>query len=263
MAEHIRLLSISREVIERLIDSPLLQDAAYPTLLHADLHKRNIYVSDDDPTFVTGLIDWQSTSVEPAFVYANETPDFAAHPDHVPLAGDGQETLAGERKIGEDKKYKDALLCSQTFDVCMKGFVPKLRAARALDDTLFRPFRYCHSSWKDSAAAVRQSLIEVSKSWKELGLPGSCPYLPTKEELAEHKKQYEDFETVQKLKLWLIRVLDTNSDGWVPADAWEWSKMAHRDAFNKWMQTAREAKGTGHDEMTEEKARRLWPFDDR
>ena len=150
-------------------------------------------MSDDDPTFVTGLIDWQSTSVEPAFVYANETPDFAAHPDHVPLAGDGQETLAGERKLGEDKKYKDALLCSKTFDVCMEGFVPKLRAARALDDTLLRLFRYCHTSWKDSVAAVRQSLIEVSQKWKELGLPGSCPYLPTKEELVEHKKQYEDF----------------------------------------------------------------------
>jgi len=130
--EHIRLLNISREIIERLMDSPLIQNTASPTLLHADLHKRNIYVSDDDPTLVTGLIDWQSTSVEPAFVYANETPDFAAHPDNVPPADDGRETPAGERETGENKKYKDALICSQTFDVCMKGFVPKLRAARHL-----------------------------------------------------------------------------------------------------------------------------------
>ena len=261
--EHIRLLSISREVIGRLIDNPVIQNAASPTLLHADLHKRNIYVSDDDPTLVTGLIDWQSTSVEPAFVYASETPDFAALPDHDPLADDGRETPAGKRETDEDKKYKDALRCSQTFDVCMKGFVPKLRAARALDETLLRPFRYCHTSWRDSAAAVRQELIEVSKNWKELGLAGSCPYLPSEEELAEHKKQYEDFENVQKLKLWLIRVLDTNSDGWVPADAWEWSKMAHRDAFEKWMQTARDAERIGDNEMTEEKARRMWPFDER
>jgi len=153
-------------------------------------------VSDDDPTIVTGLIDWQSISVKPAFVYANETPDFAAHPDHVPLADDGRENLAGARETGGEKKYKDVLFCSQTFNVYIKGFVPKLRAARALDDTLLRPFRYCYCPWKDSAAAVRQSLIEVSKNWKELGLPGSCLYLPTKEELAEHKKQYKDFETI-------------------------------------------------------------------
>ncbi|KAL2046319.1 hypothetical protein N7G274_001766 [Stereocaulon virgatum] len=179
--EHTCPLNTSREVIERLIESPLIQNTASPTLLHAELHKRNIYVSDEDPTLVTGLIDGQSTSVEPAFIYANETPDFAAHPDHVPLADDGRETPAGKGEIVEDKKYKDALLCSQTFDVCMKGFVPKLRAARALDDMLLKPFRYCHSSWRDSAAAVRQELIEVSKSWKELGLAGSCPYLPTEE----------------------------------------------------------------------------------
>lgn len=261
--EHIRLLSISREVIKRLIDNPIIQSAASPTLLHADLHKRNIYVSDDDPTIVTGLIDWQSTSVEPAFVYASETPDFAAHPDSVLLAHDDQEKPAAERKTGKDRKYKDALLCSQTFDVCMTGFVPKLRAARALDDTLLRPFRYCHTSWKDSATAVRQELIEVSKNWKKLGMSGSCPYLPSEEELAEHKKQYEDFENVQKLKLWLIRVLNTNSDGWVPADAWEWSKMAHWDAFEKWMQTARDAMGAGDEDMTEGKARKMWPFDMR
>lgn len=221
-------------------------------------------MSDDDPTLVTGLIDWQSTSVEPAFVYANETPDFAAHPDDVPLADDGRETPAGEKGTVEDKKrYKDALVCSQTFDVCMKGFVPKLRAARALDDTLLKPFRYCHTSWRDSAAAVRQELIELSKRWKELGLAGSCPYLPTDEELVEHKKQYEDFETVQKLKTWLIHALDTNSDGWIPTDAWERSKVAHKEAFENWMQTARDAEATGDGDMTEEKARRLWPFDER
>lgn len=259
--EHIRLLNISREVIEGLIESPLIQNTASPTLLHADLHTRNIFVSDDDPTLVTGLIDWQSTSVEPAFIYANETPDFATYPDQVPLAVDRRKTPVREKGSVEEKEYKDALICSQAFDVCMKGLVPKLRAARALDDTLLRPFRYCHTSWRDGAAAVRQELIEVSKNWKELGLAGSCPDLPTEEELVEHKKQYEDFETVQKLKILLIHALDTNSDGWVPTHAWEWSKVAHRVAFEKWVQTARDAEGTGEDDMTEEKARRLWPFD--
>lgn len=265
--EHIRLLNISREVIEKLMESPLIQNAASPTLLHADLHKRNICVSDDDPTLVTGLIDWQSTSVEPAFVYANETPDFAALLDHVSLVDENLEPPGRKREREYDQKDKDAIYCSQTFDVCMTGFVPKLRAARALDDTLLRPFRYCYTSWRDSAAAVRQELIEVSRNWKTLGLEGSCPYLPGGEELAEHEKQYEDFEAVQKLKLWLMRVLDTNSDGWVPTEAWEWSKKVNREAFDEWMKTSRavknELEGRGDDGMSEEKARRLWPFDER
>lgn len=258
-----RLLGISRAVIERLIENPLVQGATSPALLHPDLHKRNIYVSDDDPTMITGLIDWQSTSIEPAFVYTNETPDFATYPDHVATSNDDLKNPT-EAKGVDEKKQKDVLICRQTFEVCMMG-VPKLRAARALDETLLRPFRYCCSSWRDSAAALRQELLEVSQKWIELGLPGSCPYLPTQEEVAEHKEQYEDFETVQKLKVWLIGFLDTDSDGWVPTDAWEWSKKAHRAAFDKWMEARQEvAKETPQtNEMSEEKAQRMWPFDER
>lgn len=62
-------------------------ETAAPTLYHADLHKRNVFVSDDDPTIITGLIDWQSSSIEPAFEYADEVPDFAAPSLTVPKEG--------------------------------------------------------------------------------------------------------------------------------------------------------------------------------
>lgn len=199
--KHIRLLNINREVIDKLIKNSLIQHIAFSILLHADLHKRNIYVLDEDLTLVTGLIDWQSTNVESTFIYANETPDFIAHLDHVLLIDDDRETSTKKEEIVENKKYKNALFCNQIFDVCIKNFVLKLRAVKTLDDTLLKSFRYYHSFWRDSAVAVRQKLIEIFKNWKELGLTGSYPYLSTEEELIEHKKQYEDFETIQKLKL--------------------------------------------------------------
>ncbi len=52
------------------LDSGILAAAA-PTLHHADLHKRNIFVLDDDPTVIAVITDWQSSSVEPGFEYAN------------------------------------------------------------------------------------------------------------------------------------------------------------------------------------------------
>lgn len=73
--KHLRLLKINKEVIPELIKSPLICDLATPTLLHADLNKRNIFVSENDPTIITSVIYWQSTSIEPTFVYAKETPD--------------------------------------------------------------------------------------------------------------------------------------------------------------------------------------------
>lgn len=144
----------------------------------------------------------------------------------------------------------------------MQGLVPKLRPARLQDPTLFRPFHYAHTSWRDSATATRQALIELSVQWQELGLQGSCPYIPTGEELARHSRDYEDFETRQKLKVWLTKFLDTNSDGWIPNEAWEASLEAHRALYEQWMEAAREVEDE-NEKMTDEKADKLWPWDAR
>jgi hypothetical protein len=256
--EHARLLGFSREVMEKLIKDARIQNASLPTLVHADLHKRNIYVLPEDPTVITGIIDWQSTSLEPAFVYADETPNLASLPEENISDEDDTSVAATEHK----KMVKDASICYQIYNVSLKGLVPKLRAARVLDPTLFRIFHYCHTSWRDSATALRQELIELSSRWNELGMEGSCPYLPTKEELDEYAQHYEDFETVQRLKQWLRQSLNTNSDGWVPNEAWGAAKDAHRAAYDEWIETARESEAQGGD-LTVEKADKLWPFDSR
>ncbi|OQD81485.1 hypothetical protein PENANT_c027G06816 [Penicillium antarcticum] len=150
--------------------------------------KRSIYVSAEEPTVITGLIDWQSTSIEPAFIYANETPDFAALPrvpEEDPLENEQNETEVSGQK---ERELKDASVCYQTYDVVMTALVHKLRPARLLDPTLFRLFHYCHTTWRDSAVAVRQELIELSARWAELGLEGLCPYSPTEAELKQHAR---------------------------------------------------------------------------
>jgi hypothetical protein len=68
-------------------------------------------VSDDNPTIITGIIDWQSTSIEPAFVYAHETPDFAAPLDDDALSENADEPA---NETDEEKRLKkDAELCNQ------------------------------------------------------------------------------------------------------------------------------------------------------
>jgi hypothetical protein len=261
--EHIRLLKINQEVLQKLIKDKRIQDAATPALLHQDFHKRNIYVSAEDPTVITGLIDWQSTSIEPAFVYANEAPDFATLPiiPEEDLSDNVAEQDENEAKQKE-RELNDASICQQTYNVVMTALVPKTRPARLLDPTLFRLFHYTHTSWRDSAAAVRQELIELSARWNELGLEGSCPYCPTDAELEAHARDYEDFEAVQSLKWWLRENLDTNSDGWVPSERWDVVLGVYRAAYAEWMETAREAEGRGED-MTVSKAEIMWPFDAR
>ncbi|KAG2419465.1 hypothetical protein HFD88_004261 [Aspergillus terreus] len=247
--------------MRKLIEDKRIQDAAAPVLLHPDFNKRNIYVSPDDPTVITGIIDWQLANIEPAFIYANDTPDFASLPEE-PEKELEDAQLEPKAPSDRERERKDALICHQTYDVCMKGLAPKLRPARLLDQTLFRLFHYCHTTWGDSAPAVRQKLIELSTRWKELGLQGSCPFSPTDEELERHARDYDDFEAVQRLKLLLKHTLNTNSDGWVPNEEWEAAKEVHRELYDQWIETAREVQSSGED-LTVDKADKMWPFDAR
>ena len=248
VATHTRLLSVGRDVIHQLSEDPRIRETAAPTLYHADLHKRNIFVSDDDPTIITNLIDWQSSSIEPAFEYADETPDFAA--------------LGPNLSLGDQPADISAELCRQAFDACLQGLVPRLSAARTLDDNLLRPFRYCHRTWRDGAVAFRQELIEISSRWKELGLPKYCPYpLPSSDELVAHRREFEDFVAARTLKQRLICLLDTTPDGWVPTQAWEATQSAHKEAFDELVQAVRDAEIADDQSMSEERFRKIWPFD--
>lgn len=239
---------------------------AVPTLFHPDINKRNIYVSKEDPSIVTGIIDWQSTSIEPGFVYANETPDFVEDPAaDVPILEkmmadgddpDGELQLSPEEEATRKKHLEDVDRCRQTYEVVFMGKMRRIHDARVLDQTLLRPIRFCDASWRDSAAAFRQELIDLSKRWTELGMSGPCPYQPTEDELAEHAKQYEDLETVQSLKMFLKRALDADSDGWVPAENYETAKKEHAQLFKDFVESVVENGGT------EERARQLWPFSD-
>lgn len=162
----------------------------------------------------------------------------------------------------EKPKEVQALLCRQAFEVCLQGLIPKLYAARALDDDLLRPFRYCHRTWKDGAAAFRHELIEISSRWKELGLAGSCPYaLPTSMELLEHQKEFQSFCTAHDLKRKLIDLLDTTPDGWVPIESWAATETTHQEFFAELVQTMQSAENVDDQSMSEKDLRRIWPFD--
>jgi hypothetical protein len=219
---HLTLLSSGRDVISQMSKDPRIQNAATAILFHPDLHKRNIFVSDDDPAVITDIIDWQSSSIEPAFWYADEIPDFTrpiAHPS------------------ADNELEPDSERCAKAFDVCTRFLVPKLAGSRLMDESLFRPFRYCYRTWKDGAVAFRHELIETQKAWKELGFMGPCP-LPasTLEEVATHQKEYRMFQAAQQLRSDLSGLLNTASDGWVPPEDWEATEAAHREMFDGMLQ---------------------------
>lgn len=245
---HLELLKQGRAVLHAMSADTRVQDAASPTLFHPDLHKRNIFVSDNDPSVITAIIDWQSSSIEPAFWYADEVPDFAA------CATSTSSAL----------KVHDGELCKKAYEACTQFLVPKLARPRLMDEGMFRPFWYCYRTWKDGIVAFRHELIETSKAWRALGFAGSCPFaLPTTEDLALHRKNYRLFEAAQNLRHDLSSLLDSASDGWVPPENWEAVKLQNMAMFKGMLQAVLENPDPDDDEPVrdERNLRDIWPFD--
>ncbi|KAL4804115.1 kinase-like domain-containing protein [Aspergillus unguis] len=233
---HLTLLDETRLVLKQLAMDTRIIESSQPLLFHPDLHMRNIFVAEDDSTTVTGIIDWQSASIEPAFWYADEVADFAT----------GNE------------------ICAKAFDLTSRFCTPKLAAPRLQDENLFRPLRYCWRTWKDGAVALRHDMIETARIWDKLELPGHCPYpLPSLEEQENHKKACKLFEAAQQLRTELASLLGIQTDGWVPVDRWEATRLAHRELFDGMLQAVLENEDPNDDEPVRDEAtlRSIWPFD--
>ncbi|KAL2855722.1 kinase-like domain-containing protein [Aspergillus pseudodeflectus] len=233
---HLALLEMARSVLKQMALDTQIQNYAKPLLFHSDLHKRNIFVSEDDPTVITGIIDWQGTSVEPAFWYSDELPDFATEHE----------------------------LLKQAFDVTSQYYTPQLAGPRLVDESLFRPFLYSYRTWRDGAVALRHELIKTARLWDDLGLDGPCPYpQPGQEEFAKHMKQYKLFEAAQQLRVDLYSLVNTGSGGWVPTDQWEAAQVCNKDLFREALEAVVTSPDVHDDEpVREEKTlRSIWPFD--
>jgi hypothetical protein len=203
---HFDLLQIGRSVLQSIADDPRIKDAASPTLFHHDLNTRNIFVLENDPTVITAIIDWQSCSIQPAFWYADDKPDFISHPDTDVF----------------EKAYK----------VSTDYHLPKLTLPKSMEPSLFRPFHYCHKTWKNGIAGFQWVLIETAHLWKQLGLTGPCPYrLPGADELSAHSTDHELYQESLKLRDAVARYLEIEDDGWVAPEEWEEKRQSQVELF--------------------------------
>lgn len=234
---HLELLKVGQAVFPELLQHPDIRSNAKPTLFHPDLHKRNIFISKDDPTIVTGIIDWQCASVEPAFYYADDVPDFAK----VPAEGTSESD--------------EETLCSQAYEVGWALLAPRLGATRKIDETLLRPFRYCHRTWRDGFVPFTHELIRLRDAWKELGFEKDCPIPPlSPEEMSFYKEQLSIYDGLLEFRQDMVETLGVEGDGWVSEDRWEGVKKAHQHIYENIMAAM-------ENDKDREELRTMWPFD--
>lgn len=136
VTKHLGLLNFGRDVASELIKDPRIQEAADPALLHNDLHKRNIRVLDEDPTIISDIIGWQSTSINPALMHAKDQPDFAAS-----FSTPDEHSPSEDRPSGDNTN-----LCNRGFTAGVSLLVTKISMSWELDDDIVQFFEYCHRS---------------------------------------------------------------------------------------------------------------------
>jgi hypothetical protein len=224
-----------------------IQDNATPILVHPDLHMSNIFVDPEDPTKITSIIDWQSASIEPAFMCPLPVLDFALPADYMVY-------------IEETQQHRD-MTTPQIWDAALKAclhIVPKIGPLMGMDDDLFRLFRICHRTWRDGTPLLTSDLIGLTDRWQNLGLPGECSYTPpTGDKLRAHKERWTWFEDFQRFRKVLSAKLQADGDGWVPAERWEETQELHREIFDDVIAGTREP----DTDMTEKDWRAIWPYD--
>ncbi|EEH22903.2 hypothetical protein PABG_05114 [Paracoccidioides brasiliensis Pb03] len=237
VGEHLELLSLGQALFPILTRHPQIQSNAAPTLFHSDLHKRNIFVSEDDPTIVTGFIDWQSTSIEPAFYYADEVPDFAKPP------------------VNETPESIEESICSQAFEEELGLLAPRLAAVRKIDETLLRPFRCCHRTWKDGLVSFTHELMQLREHWQDLGFEEDCP-IPalSLEEMRIHQERLDIYDKMSGVRQDIVEMLGVGQHGWIPEYRWEEVKETHQRIYKAVLATT-------ESEKDRQEIKMMWPFD--
>lgn len=156
-----KFLRYAQNTIDLLVSEDVIQGAGAPLLSRSDSHSRNIFVDPDDPTEITGIIDWMSAAVEPAFVFAAETPDFAAElPDNHALR------QIFDREEGQDSAYArlraDADFCVKTWSL-VPMICDKLREASQLDISVIRLLEAPRNGWLNDEDYLRPDLSAVAR----------------------------------------------------------------------------------------------------
>jgi hypothetical protein len=175
---------------------------------HNDLHTDNIFVDKDNPTKITGIIDWQAVPIYPMFLVAH-------HPSLIEYDGPKPQRFVQpslpeniEELNAEDKNAAKELFLAQTLWLYYESQVYKeapdlLRAFEYRETLVSEILSLIGSIFDDGEPHVQKLLADISRddAWKQLvgeddhGNPTvPCPLNYTKSDLDKQSEEYAKWE---------------------------------------------------------------------
>ena len=233
-----------------------------PTLRHPDLSPSNIFVSKEGE--ISGLIDWEDTTILPLFLQARFPEHFQNFGDEdaenfrQPRLPENFDSLSGEEKKAEEEVYRRRQLhffylgaTSQNnrrhFDALF--FDPVARRAKL--------YQRARSPWEGDNVSLKAELIKTVRSWPSVrsneGM--KCPIEYSEDEIKECLAlKAEQKKLDETLQVWRD-CIGVTADGWVSNDDYEATKQRAHDLKAEFMAGAEsEADRSGYE--------KIWPFQD-
>lgn len=233
-----------------------------PTVRHPDLSPNNIFVSNSGD--ITGLIDWQHTSVLPLFLQAKIPKHFQNWGDEdsenlrPPRLPEKFDDLPASEKDVELETYRRRQLhyfyvgyTRRNNETHFRAISkPDLVMTNKLFDTAARP-------WEGDNTSLKAEIIKASKYWSDTKsfhegrytFPVQYSEEDTTQCLTIDEKQQEADTQMQTLR----DCFTINIDGWVPTDLYNLAKARADEVLKQMI----EAADTNEEK---EEVKENWPF---
>jgi hypothetical protein len=249
--------------MSRLDEQTFVSRLSEPVLWHTDLHMGNIYVSEENPSQMVSLIDWQSIVVSPLFIqvrFPELLPieeDYVLGPKDVPKLPPDYEDMDADDKEYAKYKYRQAILAKMyELNNVSKNF----KGYKALHVPSFLRELFIRSGQvsEEGIIPLRACLIELSKMWTELGYSDPCPVIFSEQDLHRHEQQLEEYDNYCRVQKLAMEIIGTDFEGWItPQVDLEIKQQLNKDLLEEAVRRSNEFK------MSSEKIRRIWPYQER
>ncbi|KAI7266089.1 hypothetical protein KC345_g8285 [Hortaea werneckii] len=239
-----------------------------PVIRHPDLSPNNIFV--DDNRNITGIIDWQHTTVLPLYLHAGIPSSLQNYGDPDSEELKKLEYPLNLDELDEEDRLKDIELYRRrhTHYYYVGATITKLNAhyqAMINDRSVFWKKLYQHAvaPWEGNSIPLKADLVMLSRNWSELangGIEGepklaSCPISFHQQDANETMDKMLEQEDIDK-KMGILRdALGMSTDGWVSFERYDDAVAAAKDM-------RAEALSYAENEWEREMTEKHWPFDD-
>ncbi|KAF2278274.1 kinase-like protein [Westerdykella ornata] len=226
-----------------------------PVLRHHDLQPNNISISEDFD--ITGIIDWQHSTVLPTFLAAGIPKYFQNYDDEEsqifspPKYPAGLETMEEDDRAAALEQFRRRHVHFFYLGFTQRMNEPHWRALEQAGELLKRRiFTDAGNPWEGLNTPLQLDILNLVRNLSEIATANTDGTTPTCPVLDEALREVDStLETVRS-------AIGISSDGWMPNERYEASK-----AMAKWVKERGLAEADG-DPWLKEMSERHWPFDD-